>query len=114
VINLVLTTENSPGGLFVNRFSPNHNYLVLQTNVGFSSSSSQRQQDIYLHDIQSQTSQSYTLARDTILPERSWSNNGEWLAILEDGYFILSAPKANYDHLVPYDFRDCTSLAWIK
>ncbi len=113
-IELVLETENSPGGLLVPRFSPDNHWLVLRTNFSVASSSSQRQQNIYLYNTESQTTLLYTMSGAAFLPGRSWSNNGDWLASLSDGFIMLSAPDANYDHLVRHEFQDCTDMAWIK
>jgi hypothetical protein len=49
-----------------------------------------------------------------ILPTESWSNNGQWLVLLGPNFMILTAPGANYDHLVQHSFRDCTGVAWMK
>ena len=47
-------------------------------------------------------------------PYFDWSADGQWLALMDEGYLRLIAPAHNYEQIVPYDFRNCTYSGWIN
>jgi hypothetical protein len=112
-INLVLSVEESYGGLTPHSFSPDHRWLLMRTFLAPPFSSDQRNQELFYYDMETQEVRNYGLVEDMILPTESWSNNGQWLVLLGRDFLILTAPGANYDHLVQHSFRDCTGVAWI-
>lgn len=44
----------------------------------------------------------------------AWSSDGRWLAEVDDGVLILSAPAEGYRRAVEHGARDCRALAWVQ
>jgi hypothetical protein len=47
-------------------------------------------------------------------PFFDWSNDGQWLVLVDDGFFKLIAPAAGYERIILHDFDACYFTAWAK
>lgn len=113
-IKQALELNRSFGGLIIDSFSPNHEWVALRTNATTLSGTSGDSHQLILFNINSQETRSYTLIDDMQMPSGSWSNNGQWAIIRGQDFIILTAPAAGYDHLVRVDSRDCTGVTWLQ
>lgn len=72
---------------------------------------------VYLFDLQTGLQRAYDVRYPPYpakYPFAAWSANGEWLAILEDGYLRLIAPAYDYERLVPHPYEACLFAAWVN
>lgn len=72
---------------------------------------------IYLHDIpanQTQTIATGSPRYPANSPFFDWSGDGQWLALVDDGFFKLIAPAANYERIILHDFDACYFTAWVN
>jgi hypothetical protein len=113
-LSLVQTIDRTAAGIFIDGFSSDHRWLILRSLGAASSSSIERREHVYLYDTQTQALHTHRLANNTVLINENLAADDEWLLFHGEGFLILSNPSADYDHLVPYSFADCTGAAWIK
>lgn len=122
--------ELSPGFSFTGRplayrssygFSPDGRWLVVsvfQTPAGVGRAAVW---DVYLHAVLTpatgRATRVYTVRADNSWPALwllDWSADGQWLALVTDGYVRLIAP--NHDYSAPLILPDlaCTAAAWVS
>jgi hypothetical protein len=68
-----------------------------------------------LYDLQQQTEVDLTLHYPEYpaqFPFYDWSKDGEWLALVEDGYLRLVAPAYDYERVLPFQQDSCLFTAW--
>ncbi|MCP4423250.1 MAG: hypothetical protein GY803_02030 [Chloroflexi bacterium] len=71
---------------------------------------------IHLHDIVANQTQIVTVGSPhypSNTPFYDWSQDGQWLVAVDDGFFKLVAPAANYERLILHDFDACHFTAWV-
>lgn len=103
----------TPGGVPPVSFSPNGRWLL----AAQLSNPPDDTWQIYLHDIlanQTQTISSSSPRYPANAPFFDWSIDGEWLVLVDDGFFKLIAPAANYERIILHDFETCYFTAWIN
>jgi hypothetical protein len=49
-----------------------------------------------------------------VFPFYDWSYDGQWLAIVDDGFLRLIAPAYDYQRLVTHGQDDCLFTAWVN
>ena len=72
---------------------------------------------IQLYDIIADQTQSVTTSSPRYpanSPFFDWSKDGQWLVVVDDGFFKLIAPAANYERLILHDFDACYFTAWVN
>lgn len=47
-------------------------------------------------------------------PFFDWSQDGQWLVTVDDGFFRLIAPAVNYERLILHEFEDCYFTTWVN
>ncbi len=47
-------------------------------------------------------------------PFFDWSRDGQWLVVVDDGFFRLIAPAVNYERLILHEFEECYFTAWVN
>ncbi|MGH2538137.1 MAG: hypothetical protein ACRDHL_12140 [Candidatus Promineifilaceae bacterium] len=94
-------------------FSPGGRWLTLMAS-GNRAPDGAWYRSLYLLDTTTLETLSLPLDEAGLLPVQAWSADGRWLMQLGEGYFLLTAPEADYRHLIPIDFNDCTAAAWIR
>ncbi len=72
---------------------------------------------MHLYDLQTGLRRAYKVEYPPYpakYPFTAWSANGEWLAIVEDGYLRLIAPTHDYERLAPHPYDACLFVAWVN
>jgi hypothetical protein len=72
---------------------------------------------IYVHDTQSEETIQYKVGYPSsmfIHPFYDWSQDGNWLVIVDENYLRLIAPAYNYERLITHDLQTCSHVAWVE
>ena len=72
---------------------------------------------IHLHDIPANQTQTITTSSPRYpanSPFFDWSDDGQWLVLVDDGFFKLIAPAVSYERIILHDFDACYFTAWVK
>ncbi|MEJ2748631.1 MAG: hypothetical protein P8183_12115, partial [Anaerolineae bacterium] len=101
----------TPGGIPPVSFSPDGRWLV----AAYLTTPPDDTWQVYLHDIPANQTQTITTSSPRY-PANSlffdWSADGQWLALVDDGFFKLAAPAAHYERVILHDFEACYFIAW--
>jgi hypothetical protein len=94
------------------RFSPNGRFLVI---TGLTTEPGELA--LYLHDLQTGATQTIILDDQYFLPAHlyfDWSADGNWLALVQDGYVRFIHPHTGYEQWAVSPILNCSSVAWVK
>lgn len=103
----------TPGGIPPFSFSPDGRWLVVAQLAAPPDNTWQ----IRLHDIQANQSQLISTSSPRYpanSPFFDWSSDGQWLVLVDDGFFKLIAPAAGYERIILHDFDACYFTAWVN
>ncbi len=103
----------TPGGIPPVSFSPDGHWLVAAQLAAPPDDTWQ----IYLHDISANQTQTITTSSPRYpanSPFFDWSSDGQWLVLVDDGFFKLIAPAAGYERIILHDFDACYFTAWVN
>jgi hypothetical protein len=107
----------TPDGYHFFGFSPDGRYFITSGRPESNLTAPQDVTAYYLHDIARNQTQTFMAGSFYYLPAYAfdWSADGEWLALsLNNGAISLIAPQYGYQHLIPHDAGNCSSLAWVN
>jgi len=94
------------------RWSPNGRFLAIT-----SLTEAPAQWLLYLHDLQTGTTRTLTMGKQYFLPAHyylDWSADGNWLALMQDGYTRIVHPHTGYQRWAVSPVLDCSSMAWVS
>lgn len=76
--------------------------------------SPQNQHEVYVIHLPSQTTQPYTLPSRPGQPVIDWSQNGQWLLVLENGQLtLLDTQNQQFYSYIPDNYGSCLQAGWI-
>ncbi|MCA9927979.1 MAG: hypothetical protein KC419_05865 [Anaerolineales bacterium] len=93
------------------RVSPNGRFLAITSLLRSSSDWM-----LYLHDLQTGKTHSFALGKQYQLPPHlylDWSDDGNWLSIITDGYVHLIHQASGYERIAVSPVLNCSSAAWV-
>lgn len=71
---------------------------------------------LFLHDTRSGATQQLDVtypAYPARFPFYDWSEDGQWIVLVDRGYLRLVAPAYDYERIVPHDLTECRYPAWV-
>ncbi|MCB9421530.1 MAG: hypothetical protein H6667_17125 [Ardenticatenaceae bacterium] len=103
----------TPNGIPPVSFSPDGRWLV----AAELSAPPDDTWQIRLHDLPANQTQLISTSSPRYpanAPFFDWSGDGQWLVLVDDGFFKLIAPAANYERVILHDFDACYFTAWVN
>lgn len=90
-------------------FSPDGRWLNMQS---YNNHDFDWQLDIF--NLETEQHRRYRSAQNIPLPGFDWSADGRWLLRIDDDFIHVTAPEADYDQLLLYDFASCNFATWVQ
>lgn len=103
----------TPGGIPPISFSPDGHWLVAAQLTAPPDDTWQ----IHLYDFLANRTQTITTSSPRYpanAPFFDWSGDGQWLVLVDDGFFKLAAPADSYERVILHDFDACYFTAWVN